>query len=128
MKYFSVFIFLLLTGFYLLAPMIAFAQCPPGYENLCKVGPDTNPDLFANIVQFLIVIAIVVSAIFMIWGGIKWVTSGGDKGKVEQARGAITGAIIGLLISLLAFAIVSIVVYLFTGSASLNFKIPTLIQ
>jgi hypothetical protein len=127
-KYFSASFLLLLTGFYLLLPAVVFAQCPSGYENLCKVGPDTNPNLFANIVQFLIVIAIVVSIIFVIWGGIRWITSGGDKEKVQQARGAITSAIIGLLIAFLAFFIVSYVVYLFTGSTSLNFAIPRLID
>ena len=104
------------------------SPCPPGYENLCKVGPDSNPNLVANIVQFLIVIAIVVSIIFVLWGGIKWITSGGVKGKVEQARGTVTGAVVGLIIALLAYAIVSYVVYLFTGNANLNFTIPRLID
>ena len=128
MKYFSIFILLLITAVYLVLPAITFAQCPPGYENLCKIGPDTNPNLFGNIVQFLIIIAIVVSIIFVIWGGIKWTTSGGDKEKVGQARATITGAIIGLIIALLAFTIISYVVYLFTGTSSLDFKIPRLID
>ena len=141
MKRFSVFVLLLLIGVFLL-PTAVFAQlgngsavgggsssaCPPGYESLCRAGPDTNPNLFGNIVQFLIVIAIVVSVVFMIWGGIIWITSGGDKGKVEQARSAITGAIIGLLIALLAYAIVSYVFYLITGKSGLDFKIPRLID
>jgi hypothetical protein len=127
-KYFSASILFLLTGLYLLLPTVVFAQCPPGYENLCKVGPDTNPNLFANIVQYLIIIGVVVSIIFIVWGGIKWTTSGGDKEKVQQARGTITAAIVGLIIALLAFAIVSYVVYLFTGKAGLDFAIPRLID
>ena len=128
MKYFSASIFFLLTGFYLLLPVVVFAQCPPGYESLCKVGPDTNPNLVGNIVQYLIIIAIAVSIIFIVIGGIKWTTSGGDKEKVAQARGTITAAIIGLIIAVLAFAIVSFVVYLFTGKAGLDFAIPRLID
>lgn len=127
MKRVSLFILPFLSLFFLFSAS-AFAQCPPGYENLCRVGPDANPNLFGNVVQILIVIAIVVSVIFVVWGGISWITSGGDKGKVEQARATITGAVIGLIIALLAYGIVSYVVYLFTGSSSLNFEIPTLIQ
>jgi len=83
MKRFSVFILPFLFLFFLF-PVFAFAQCPQGYENLCRLGPDSNPNLFGQIVQFLIIIAIVVSVVFLIWGGITWITSGGDKGRLSR--------------------------------------------
>lgn len=111
--------------------VIAQAQdpCPPGFENLCKIKLEDNPDIFGNIVQALIVIAIIVSLVFLIIGGIRWIMSGGEKGKVEQAKATITAAITGLVFSLLAYAIVNFVVFQLTGNLTLNnLEFPRLID
>lgn len=50
-------------------------------------------------------IALVLLAI----GGIQYMTSGGDKIAVEQARGRITAAVVGLLIVLGAWLIITVV-------------------
>lgn len=55
-----------------------------------------------NLVMF--VAAILVFA-YLIWGGITWITSGGDKGKTEEARNKITAAIIGLAVVAASYAI-----------------------
>jgi hypothetical protein len=44
--------------------------------------------------------------IFLIWGGIEWLTAGGDKTKVETAQKMITNAFVGLAVLVLSFAIV----------------------
>ncbi len=43
--------------------------------------------------------------VYLIWGGIEWITAGGDKSKTESARQKLTNAIIGLAIVAAAFAI-----------------------
>ncbi|HSV94910.1 MAG TPA: hypothetical protein VLH94_03005 [Spirochaetia bacterium] len=43
--------------------------------------------------------------IFLVWGGIEWLTAGGDKGKVETAQKMITNALIGLAILVGSYAI-----------------------
>ena len=106
-----------------------FAQegvCPPGFENLCKIGPHKNSNFFGNIIAILFIIAIILSLIFLIWGGIRWIMSSGDKAKIEQARSTIIAAIIGLVISLLGYFIVTLIVSLFTGATTLKLSIPTL--
>jgi hypothetical protein len=40
----------------------------------------------------------VFSFIFLLWGGLQWITAGGDKDAVEKARKKILGALIGLAI------------------------------
>ncbi len=50
-----------------------------------------------------------IAVIMLIFGGLKYITSGGDSGKAASARGAITGAIIGLVIVALAQIIVQFV-------------------
>lgn len=66
-----------------------------------------------NIPQFIItllfVVGMVIAVAFLIFGGIRWILSGGDKTKVEAARGHIVASIIGLVIIAAAFLIFSLV-------------------
>jgi hypothetical protein len=92
----------------------AFAQigvsaCPTGLGNICNLSSDKFGSFISQLITFLIVVAILVAVFFLIWGGIKWIMSGGDKAKVESARSTIIGAIVGLIIVFLAYFIISIV-------------------
>ncbi len=106
--------------------LIAQNPCPDDFQNLCKIGPDQNPNFFSNIIAVLFIIAIIISLIFLIWGGIRWIMSEGDKAKIDQARSTIIAAIIGLVISLLGYFIVTLIVSLFTGQSALELSIPKL--
>jgi hypothetical protein len=46
---------------------------------------------------------------FLLLGGLNWITAGGDKSKVEAARGMITQAIIGIAILASVFAVYNII-------------------
>lgn len=82
-----------------------------------------------NVLGFVItiafVIAVLIALFFLVWGGIKWITSGGDKGGVEAARNQIIAAIIGLIIVFLAFFILNLVLGLF-GLSLFELELPTL--
>lgn len=82
-------------------------------------GSATNIPL-ENIPQFVVsilfVIGIVVAIAFFIYGGIKWILSGGDKTAVENARNHIVSAVVGLVIVIAAFFILSTVIQLITGN------------
>lgn len=110
----------------------AYAQsiCPPKgsqFENLCDLKLDKSGDLVGRIVTILLIVAVILSLIFLIWGAIRWITSGGDKGKLDGARQAILAAIVGLILAFLAYAILNIVLLIFTGKAATTFTIPTLV-
>ena len=60
-------------------------------------------------IQAAIVIAGLLTFAFLVWGGIEWLTSGGDKEKYEAARGRITAAVIGLVIVVAAWAILQVI-------------------
>jgi hypothetical protein len=45
----------------------------------------------------------------LIWGGLRYIMSGGDSKKITDAKNTILYAIIGLIIAVLAFAIVNFV-------------------
>lgn len=47
--------------------------------------------------------------VFVIMGGVAWITAGGDKAKVEEARDRIANAFIGLLILFATVAFVNFI-------------------
>lgn len=56
----------------------------------------------------------ILAVIFIMYGGFKYVTSGGDSSKVTSARNTILFAIIGLVIAAVAQPLVNYVIGLFT--------------
>jgi amino acid transporter len=67
----------------------------------------TDVDAFIRgLIRVIFIVATLAVLIYLIFGGFKWVTSGGDKAKTEEARNTITAAIIGLAIIALAFIVV----------------------
>lgn len=61
------------------------------------------------IIQFILVVAFVLAFIFLLIGGIRWITAGGDEKAVSGARGTITAALVGLVIVLVAYALIRLV-------------------
>lgn len=52
----------------------------------------------------------IIAVIVIIIGGVKYMTSSGDSGKVKTAKDTILYGVIGLVICVLAFAIVNFVI------------------
>lgn len=75
--------------------------------------------LINGVLSFVMVIAALLVFLYLIWGGIEWITSGGDKGKTESARNKITSAIIGLVVVAASYAILTLALN-FLGFSSLN--------
>jgi hypothetical protein len=61
--------------------------------------------LVSNVVNALLIIAALAAFIFLVLGGIQWITSAGDKAGMEAARNKITHAVVGLIIVAAAYAI-----------------------
>jgi hypothetical protein len=68
-------------------------------------APALFAKFFAGIVGLLLIIASIWAFVHILIGGIEWMTSGGDKGKLETAQHHITSAFVGLLIVFSAWAI-----------------------
>lgn len=84
----------------------------------------TLPSLISALVVLVLVIAGLVAFGFLVFGGIMWITSGGDKAKTESARNTITAALVGLLIVFAAWAIIQLV-QAFFGVSILSLNIVT---
>ena len=112
-----------------IAPAYATSICPKGdFSSLCNIKVDKIGNVIGTVVQVLLIIAIILCLFFLIYGGIRWITSGGDKGQIAQARATLTAAVVGLIISLLAFFILNIVLLVVTGKGLSTLTIPTLLQ
>jgi hypothetical protein len=117
-----------ITYFSLSGAVHAQSICPQGqFINLCKLKLDNASTIVSSVATILLIIAILLSLFFLIWGAIRWITSGGDKGKLDGARTAITAAIVGLILAFLAFFILSVLTFLFTGKGLTSFTIPTIV-
>jgi hypothetical protein len=81
-------------------------------------------DLISIAVQFVLITAALVFFFILILGGIKWITSGGDKGKTEGARSQITAALVGLVIVFAAWAIIQLIEAFFGVSILTGLSIP----
>lgn len=83
----------------------------------------TIPSLISAFIILALIAAALIFFFMLIIGGIKYITSGGDKGKAESARGMITAALIGLVIVFAAWAIVQLVEAFF-GISIFTLNIP----
>jgi len=72
---------------------------------------DIGPQILNNALSILLTAGIMITVIFMIISGIRWITAAGDKEKIAKARAGLTWAIIGLVIMLAAFLIINIFNY-----------------
>lgn len=77
----------------------------------CSGSNSTSFDsAIVSILNVIIGVAGIVAVIFIVIGGINYMTSGGDNTKVEKGKKTILYAVIGLVICALSFAIVNWVI------------------
>ena len=95
-------------------------QPPTGFENLNDINFGS---LVGLAISFILIVASVAFFFILVLGGIKWITSGGDKGKTEAARNQITAGLVGLVIVFAAWAILTLIESFF-GVNLRSFTIP----
>ena len=64
--------------------------------------------LISALLNLVMLFAAILVFAYLIWGGIEWITSGGDKGQTEKARNKITAAIVGLIVLAASYAILQL--------------------
>ncbi len=89
----------------------------PGYDGITPPpnipgGPDAPSNIIKTFIEIFLVTGVVFAVIFALYGGVLWITSAGDKGKVDRARRTIVFSVIGLIVMILAFTIVQTIGYL----------------
>ena len=107
--------------------LASVASISPAHALTCANGTETtdiktcpewsqsqiakNDNLMGTLQLVVVIVGVIgfVAVIMMIMGGISFVTSQGDAGKVSKARNTILYGVVGLIVALLAFAIVNFV-------------------
>lgn len=93
---------------------------PPWYRGLTEgqdctvVGPGNDiggyiTKIALNIIEMIIIIVGYIAAYFIIAGGFRFLTAGGDPSVVEKARKSILNAVIGLAIALSAVTLTNFI-------------------
>ncbi len=75
--------------------------------------------LLTGVLSLLIAVVSLLVFVYLIWGGIEWITSGGDKAKTDQARSKIISALVGVIIIAASYAVLQIMLR-FLGFGSLT--------
>ena len=71
------------------------------------VGTDGT---ISNVVNSILYVAGIIAVVMLIFGGIRFMVSRGDKDKVQKAKNTVIYAIIGLVLVIFSYAIVNFIV------------------
>jgi uncharacterized membrane protein len=83
-------------------PVLVLAQEIPG-TNLPGGTPITMEkikDIIQTIANWLIIVGVIIAVIYIIWGGLMWMTARGDETKYKKAKEAMKHGLVGALIVL----------------------------
>ena len=105
---------------------LSFAPVGVFADDACKIAGESDPlicgtpdggdeevELMNRVSNVLNVVYLwigIIAVVFIVIGGIKYMTSAGDTSKVEGAKKTITFSVIGLVVVLAAFAITSFII------------------
>jgi uncharacterized RDD family membrane protein YckC len=76
-------------------------------------GADFISTLISNLISVALIVGVVVFFFMFISGAISWMTSGGDKAAMEEARKRVVNSLVGLVIMFTTWAIISLIEYFF---------------
>lgn len=116
--YLAIFCLFLFSGFVVLADnnmdkvvggLDEAANTVPAYKTGEAYDETFVATKLGDMIGFVLSFIGVLFLILIIYGGINWMTAGGNEQKVEKAKTIIINAIIGLLIVLSAYTITSFI-------------------
>jgi hypothetical protein len=106
---------------------IVVNPCPTGsqFAVLCNWKVNQTGDIVSSLVSIAMIVAVILSLFALLWGGIRWIISGGDKAKVDAARNTVLAAIVGLIVVFLSYYILTLVLGFF-GLSLKELQLPPL--
>lgn len=94
----------------------------PGATAQLAANPSSGFGLFlGRVFSGIMILAALMLLVYLIWGAISWITSGGDSGQVQKARDRMTQAVIGMIVLAATLAIFNLV-QRFLGISVLTFR------
>ncbi len=92
------------------APLAAFAQ---GLQPAIPFANTARGGLIPavlNIVNGLLVVAGIAASIYLVIGGVRYITSQGEEGETEKAKNTILFALVGLIVIGISAALVNFII------------------
>ncbi len=95
----------------LLALQFGQITTPGGYQPGSGIEGSTSAieKLISNVLVVLTIVASIAFVLYFLLGGLNWITAGGDKSKIDKAKGMMTNGAIGMIVIAVSYAIVWIV-------------------
>ena len=97
-------------SFQMSSSALAIQKMKEGLGKVNTGGPATVEEVLPTVVNVLLFLIGALSVIMIIYGGIRYVTSGGDQGAITSAKNTIMYSVVGLVVAILAYAIVNFVI------------------
>lgn len=85
----------------------------PGQINAIVNDPNIAAHFFTTLFNTLLFIAVILTFVFFVFFGYRYMVSQGDKKEIETARTALINSLVGLIIAFFAFFVVNILGYFF---------------
>jgi hypothetical protein len=97
------------------------------FSTLCNLGSDQFGFVVSTIITIILILTVIISVFYFMYGGIKWILSRGDKEKIEEAKNQIIASLAGLIMVFLAFFVINIVFgFFFPGKSLKDLSLPSL--
>lgn len=87
-------------------PLFAFTLRNTDIGSLIGLPDVELTTVIFRVIQLALGALPLITVIFLILGGLQWMTSAGDEEKLDRAKRTISSAMIGLVVVLMAWAIV----------------------
>ncbi len=102
---------LLATDYGVTKPLGDIQPLPNSYDPGTDISTasQTFTDIFSNTFGVFTLVAGLMFILYFVLGGISWITSGGERDKIQKAQQQMTNAVIGLIIMVAAYGIAFIV-------------------
>ena len=112
------------TFYWGVLPVVAAGLCPSATLGVVPPGCDTQTvDLnviVGSVINIVLFLAFVAALVFLIWGGIKWIMSGGDKEGTTKAKESVTAALIGLAVVVASYILINVILQFFGATGGLS--------
>lgn len=103
---------------------MGYVSAAAGVDNIGGVATLRGLEgIFQNIIGSLLFVAGIILFIMLIFGGVRFITSGGDPKGLESAKKTITYAVIGVILVAMGYLIIVFVSALTGNPNILDFRI-----
>lgn len=80
-----------------------------GYPLPNPLGINTVPKLAERVINGILGVVGAVALLYMVWGGVTWMTSGGNSERIKKGKDTVVWAILGLALIFSSYVIVEFV-------------------